>query len=184
MPEISAHQQLLDDVVGYLAEHGIGEISLRTLGSEIGSSHRMLNYHFGSREGLLLEVVQSVEERQRAALAEVASAVGGDLISVARLFWQRLSDPALAPFARLFYEIYGQALQGQPWAAGLLPGAVDDWLEQSLRLFPVYNKTKAGRAKARLGLAVVRGLLLDLLATGDRRRVNDSFEAYLSMLAS
>ena len=39
------------------------------------------------------------------------------------------------------------------------------------------------RAEARLGVAVVRGLLLDLLATGDREAVDAAMERYISAIA-
>jgi hypothetical protein len=42
--------------------------------------------------------------------------------------WQRLADPALWPHERLFLEVYGQMLLGQPHAAPLLDGIVDSWL--------------------------------------------------------
>jgi hypothetical protein len=39
------------------------------------------------------------------------------------------------------------------------------------------------RAEARLGVAVVRGLLLDLLATGEREAVDAAMERYIAALA-
>ncbi|HEY5317026.1 MAG TPA: hypothetical protein VIJ20_03540, partial [Solirubrobacteraceae bacterium] len=39
----------------------------------------------------------------------------------------------------------------------------------------------AARATARLGLAVTRGLLLDLLATGDRAGVDEAMELFFSL---
>lgn len=39
--------------------------------------------------------------------------------------------------------------------------------------------SKTARAEARLAAAVTRGLLLDLLATGDRDGVTEAFERYL-----
>jgi hypothetical protein len=33
-------QQLLERAIGYLAEHGIGDISLRELAAALGTSHR------------------------------------------------------------------------------------------------------------------------------------------------
>jgi hypothetical protein len=37
--------------------------------------------------------------------------------------------------------------------------------------------------QSRLLAAVVRGLLIDLLTTGDRKGVNDAFERYLELAA-
>ena len=71
----SARALLLDAVIAHLGQHGLGDLSLRQLAPAVGTSHRMLIYHFGSKEGLLIAVVQAVEARQRAAL------VGFDLAS-------------------------------------------------------------------------------------------------------
>ena len=60
---------LLGRAIGHFAEHGVGDTSLRALAEAIGTSHRMLIYHFGSREGLLAEVTREVEARQRALLS-------------------------------------------------------------------------------------------------------------------
>ena len=46
---------------------GIGDRSLRDIAAAVGTSHRMLIHHFGSREGLLTEVVRTVEANQRAS---------------------------------------------------------------------------------------------------------------------
>jgi hypothetical protein len=97
--------------------------------------------------------------------------------------WQQLSQPQYAAHQRLFFEMYGQALQGRPGTTGMLEGIVGDWLdpaEELVRAKGVPEET--ARAAARLGLAVSRGLLLDLLATGDREGVDAAMEAYLRVL--
>ena len=62
----SARERLLAAAIEYVSQHGVGEISLRGLAAALGTSHRMLIYHFGSREALLIEVIRTVEEQQRA----------------------------------------------------------------------------------------------------------------------
>ncbi|MDQ4020910.1 MAG: hypothetical protein M3257_04605 [Actinomycetota bacterium] len=47
---------------------------------------------------------------------------------IARRFWRRLADPAMWPHERLFFEMYGRALQRDPCAAPLLDGLVESWL--------------------------------------------------------
>ena len=153
---------------------GVGDPSLRQLAAALGTSHRMLIYHFGSKEGLLVEIVRTVEAAQRQALADLeaeAEAAGGTLADVMRRFWQRLADPSLWPAERLFFELYGQALQGRPHVASFLDGIVTSWLGPATDLARRHGMPEPeARATARLGLAVTRGLLLDLLATGDRAR--------------
>ncbi|MBL7628917.1 TetR/AcrR family transcriptional regulator [Frankia nepalensis] len=177
----SAREALLHATIAYLAEHGIGDVSLRQLAAALGTSHRMIIYHFGSRDGLLVEVVRAMEEQQRAALADLRREPATSAADLGRRMWQRLSDPALAPFERLFFEIYGQALQGRPYAQPLLDGVVDDWLDPLADILTQEGLTPdTARAQARLALATTRGLLLDLLATGDLEGVNQAMEQSLA----
>lgn len=122
--------------------------------------------------------------RPRAALADL-ELDGLDAAGITRAFWQRLSAPDLAQNERLFFEIYGQALQGRPGAVELLEGIVDNWLVPVVALlhrlgFP----DEHAAAQARLGLAVTRGLLLDLLATGDRKACDEAMEQYIRLGAA
>jgi hypothetical protein len=127
-------------------------------------------------------VIRAVEARQREALADLAA--DGDLpvAEQARRMWRRLADPALWPHERLFFEVYGQALQGRPHTAALLDGIVDSWLEPLTALNIAQGLTpERARASARLGIAVTRGLLLDLLATGDRPGTDAAMELFIEM---
>ena len=176
-------QRLLDGAIAYIAGRGLGDLSLRQLAAAIGTSHRMLIYHFGSKEGLLVEVVRAVERQQRDALAELD--LGGDHTDaeLMRQVWKRLADPSLWAHERLFFEMYGQALQRRDHSVQLLDDVVDSWVEpvaaQLRRRLGV--TPAAARADARLRLAVVRGLLLDLLATGDRAGVDRAMERFIQL---
>jgi AcrR family transcriptional regulator len=164
---------LLERVIAYLAEAGVGDRSLRQIAEGADTSHRMLIYHFGSRDGLLVEVVRAVEERQR----EVRAALSGNSPrEMALSFWRTLADPALAPYERLFFELYGAALGGQSSVAPVLDGIVTSWLEDDTMF--------AGlpRAQARMALAFSRGALLDLLATGDRAAVDEMVLEFVNLV--
>jgi AcrR family transcriptional regulator len=176
-----ARERLLSDAVDFIARTGVGELSLRRLAAGIGTSHRMLIYHFGSKEGLLVEVIRTVEDRQRSALAELERDPGNSMGDTIRAMWHRLADPALWPYERLFFEMYGQALQGHPGTTPLLEGIVESWLDLNVALAARLGvPADAARAHARLGLAVLRGLLLDLLATGDRAGADAAIEAFIA----
>ncbi|WP_198663908.1 TetR/AcrR family transcriptional regulator [Jiangella endophytica] len=177
-------ERLLRAAVEYVAANGVGERSLRQIAAALGTSHRMLIYHFGSKEGLFVEVVRSMEDRQRELLAELTAAED-DPIDTARRFWSRLADPELWPHERLFFELYGRALQGDPAALPLLDGIVETWvtaLGASMEQAGV--PPEVARPQARLGVAVARGLLLDLLATGDRAGVDAAMERFVAMYAA
>jgi hypothetical protein len=125
--------------------------------------------------------VKAVEAGQRAFLLQLAAEPGlaaGDGI---RRMWQQLAEPALWPNERLFFELYGQALQGRPGTVGLLDDIVDSWIEPGAAYAIQHGvPTDQARADARLGVAVIRGLLLDLLATGNRPAVDAALERFIA----
>ncbi|MFF7357055.1 MULTISPECIES: TetR/AcrR family transcriptional regulator [Streptomyces] len=174
--------RLVEAAVDHVAAHGIADLSLRRLGAAIGVSHRMLIHYFGSKEQLLVEIVRTSERRQRDLLARILLEPGLSPADVARLLWRQLTDPRLAGQERLFFEICGHALRGRPEAVPVLDGLVTDWLEPLVAAETATGADPAtARNRARLGLATVRGLLLDLLATGDRVGVDAAMEEFLRL---
>jgi AcrR family transcriptional regulator len=176
MTTSQARERLLAAAVEQAMRGGIADLSLRELAAAIGTSHRMLLYHFGSREGLLTAVARAVEEGQRAVVSE-----WGITRANARRLWQHFSDPQLWPAERLFFELYAHALLARPGTEGFLDNAIEPWVAA---LTPAIAKEaglddQTARAEARLAVAVTRGLLLDVLATGDRVAVTEAFERYL-----
>src|SRR3978361_469623 len=103
MAESQARTKLLDAAVAHALESGIADLSLRELASAIGTSHRMLIYHFGSRAGLIVALVRTVEEAQRAFLDDLVADQRLSPADPLRELWRRLADPALWPNERLFF---------------------------------------------------------------------------------
>ena len=181
-PRTDPRQKLLERSIEYVASHGFGELTLRGLAAAIGTSHRMLIHHFGSKEGLWVAIVKEVERRQLALLDEVLPQPDEPIGEAMWSWWKHISDPALWPNERLFFEIYGQALQGRRHTSELLDGIVDSWVEPAAqhsidRGIP----PKVARAHARLGVATTRGLLLDLLATRDVVAVDAAMAAFIEL---
>ena len=158
-----------------------GSSTLRQLAAALGTSHRMLVYHFGSKEGLLTEVVRRSEAEERAFAAQILADRETPPIEQARRIWKQLSEPDLAPRERLFFEVYAQALQGRPHTRELLDEIVDAWLAPLIDV-NLRNGMPRHQAEpaARVALAITRGLLLDLLATGDRKAVDAAMEHFLA----
>lgn len=172
-------ERLLEAAIEHALTAGIADSSLREIAAAIGTSHRMLIYHFGSREGLLVAVTRAVEHGERQRLLEAGSAS----IDPWR-FWQEISDPALWPQERLFFELYAHALRGRPGTEGFLDDIVDSWVGPVVEaMVEAGAEEDTARADARLGVAVVRGLLLDLLATGEREAVDRAFLRFLDAFA-
>lgn len=177
----AAKARLLDAVVEHFSTEGLADQSLRRIAEAAGTSHRMLLYHFGSRDGLLLAVAQAVEARTQERFAAFGAETGERSDEMIRRMWAYLADPQFAPFERLFFALYGRALQGDEAARPLLQGDIEQWLEANAAL-PGAADTgippDVARTHARLGLAVTRGLLLDLLATGDRAGVDAAMDLF------
>jgi len=178
MTSSQARDRLLDAAVEHALSNGIVDLSLREIASAIGTSHRMLIYHFGSREGLLIAVVREVERRERQTLG-----VSDLPLADARHRWDRLADPSLRAQERLFFEIYSHALLGRPGTEGFLEEALDGWISPLTESMIGAGIDEAvARAAARLGLAVTRGLLLDLLGSGDTAGTTQAFDLFTKLL--
>ena len=93
--------------------------------------------------------------------------------------WAYVADPAQADFERLFFALYGRALQGDGSGAPPLHAEPRDLVgRQRGAGGRGRDPLRVARAHARLGLAVTRGLLLDLLATGDRAGTDAALEVF------
>ena len=130
----------------------------------------MLNYHFGSRAGLVAAVVETVEAAQRDLLTELATEIDVP-IELARALWRRTSAPEMRPFVRLFFETV--ALTGGE-------GLTDPWVSLSLEVSDRLG-VASDEDELRLGVAVTRGLLIDVLASDDATQATRAFERYLEM---
>jgi AcrR family transcriptional regulator len=186
MPTETPQDRLLDSVIAHFTQDGLGDQSLRRIADAIGSSHRMLLYHFGSKDGLLLAVAREVEARTQVRVATLAAASSGATDELIRLAWAYVSDPGLADLERLFFALYARALQGDPALGPLLEGDIAGWIDTTETLAQGSGIAVApdmARIHARLGVAVVRGLLLDLLATGEVAEVGDALEAFAGRYA-
>jgi AcrR family transcriptional regulator len=171
----SRRAELLGRLLEYSATHGLSEVSLRPLARAVGSSPRMLLYFFGSKEQLVREVHQHARGMQLDLLAEALEGQS-DRVEAMRALWRWVSDPAHHNLVRFFFESYARSLHDRrgPWA-GFGATSVREWL-------PPVKRVVGSDEEATALLAVLRGLLLDLLATGDAERVDAAFELVLAQL--
>ena len=175
---------LLDRIVDYVYANGVSDLSLRPLAKAVRSSPRVLLYYFKSKEDLIVEIVARARERQRVLFERVG--IGTEKpIDACRAVWSIMSAPKSEPAFRLFFEIYGLALQDPDRYAGFLRGAVDDWLTfiEKPHVAAGHSRVDA-RAIATIVLAGYRGFMLDLCATHDRRRIDRAVDLWLDTLAA
>jgi len=171
---------LLQKVVTFAANGGIAGKSLREIADGVGTSHRMLLYHFGSREGLMAAIVGIVEARQRAAMTSMTAEAGTPRELMMGL-WEQVASPDMRPFVRLFFEVFGLAAQGVAGTEALLDSLTAPWLDDGVAAGSQLG-LRADATAMRLGVAVTRGLLLDLLAGADKRDVTSAYELFVDLL--
>jgi AcrR family transcriptional regulator len=174
-PTSARRTELLELAYAYVRRNGMGDMSLRPLAEDIGSSPRVLLFLFGSKDGL----VQALLERSRAAeveLVEEVRAGSGGVAAAAERIWTWLADPAHRDLLRLWAEGYGRGLvtSDGPWA-DYPRRSVADWLA-------ILAGTGADPVAATAALAVLRGALLDLLATNDAARTTAAVHRALDAL--
>ena len=97
--------------------------------------------------------------------------------------WRQVSDPAVLPFVPLFFEVLGQALQRRPGTEAFLDNLTTPWVDEGLALARTRGDADGlGPADAQLAIAVVRGLLIDLAATGDRDAAGAALARFTALL--
>jgi AcrR family transcriptional regulator len=168
---------LLARIMEFAQREGLADRSLREIATGAGTSHRMLIYHFGNREGLLAAVVGSMEAQQRAAMTALAETVAGPEELMDGI-WKQVSSPAVRPFVRLFFEVFALAARGGPGTAEVLPGLTSSWLADATAVAERLG-IEPDPAMLRLGVAVSRGLLLDLLAGATEEEVNAAHDLFV-----
>ena len=176
-------RELLDAAYGWVLAHGLADMSLRPLAEAIGSSPRVLLYLFGSKDGL----VRALLGRSRADQLRVLESLPDDagLAAVAEGVWRWLSAREHRPLLRLWLEAYSRSVTGEPgpWA-GFAVDTVTDWdLLLAAHQPSSVGSTPEGAAQRALVLAVLRGALLDLLATGDAERTGAAVAIHLRALS-
>ena len=177
--EVSARAQLLERVITFAAAEGIAGKSLREIARGVATSHRMLLYHFGSREGLLAAIVAAIEAQQRAvmvAMAEQAETPRDLMLGL----WEQVSREELRPFVKLFFEVFGLVAQGAPGTEGLRESLTQPWLTDAAEVAKAIGVV-SDPAELRVGVAVSRGLLLDLVAGADYAEVDQAYRRFVDL---
>lgn len=182
--ETGPKERLLAAVLEHVRTSQAPDFSLREVAAAIGTSHRMLIYHFGSRERLLIEVVRAFEAEQTAWLEALLDDDSRPLVERLRELWRSFCAPGMRPREKLFFEVYGYALARSGDTRAFLHELVESWLaplESVAEKIGIAPQTR--RASAGLLLAVTRGLLMSLLASGNLEEVEATMEHFLATYA-
>lgn len=175
-PQPHLKDRLLDACADHALAHGLPD-RLEPLATATGASARMLIYHFGTRDALLRAVLGRARQRQLDTWGALLRARPDEpYTTTLERAWAAITSEDGRPYLRMFGQLRESAEQ-RLWP-DFRRTATTDWLgplEDGLR--------GMGRPElATLVLAVIRGLLMDLDATGDTARADRAFQEFLATL--
>lgn len=188
-PSSARRAELLDLAYQYAVQRGRTDITLRPIAAAIGSSPRVLIYLFGSKDGLIKELLGRSRAEEIALLSELrhsGATARATLLEATLRIWSYLAEEARRPLLRLWLDGYARSLSqpAGPWA-GFARDSVEDWLGLLADVQPAeVRDSAAGLAERTVVLAVLRGALLDLLSTDEETRVTAAVRSLVSQLAA
>jgi AcrR family transcriptional regulator len=176
-------EELLERAYEHVLANGLAGLSLRPLAAAIGSSPRVLLFLFDSKDGLVRALLARARADELALLQRIPPGPEtGDLADVALQVWRWLAADEHRGLLRLWTESYARSLvePNGPWA-GFARETVEQWLALLAQAqTPGRRRSAAGEAQRTFVLALLRGALLDLLATEDARRTTRAVELGLA----
>jgi AcrR family transcriptional regulator len=169
-------------ITDYVLEHGLADLSLRPLAAALGTSTRMLLYDFSSKEDLVMAVLAEVRRRESALLTTHLETTKASAPELIRTIWDWVASPERARFLRLFFEVYVRAMNHPDDYSERGRAMVTDWLDQFGGVLADSSSGQADPVAATLVIAVLRGLVLDRLATGDDIRTDHALERFAELV--
>ncbi|CAN5141842.1 TetR/AcrR family transcriptional regulator [soil metagenome] len=179
--------QIAEAATGYVLEHGLIGLSLRPMAAWIGTSDRMLLYHFGSKDDLVAAVLQVSNDRS--VLEVRALPPAADARSAVRTLWSAMCSTQLERCQRMYVEAAALGLFGQEPYASVVRDANKVWLAALADHLVTSGcpRVRAPRAATLLD-AALSGFLLDLPLDPDdhaqARAVEDLADAVAAVAAS
>jgi len=170
---------LIEKLTDYLVRRGIADLSLRPMAAAVGTSARLLIFHFGTKEHLLTDVLESMQDGLQRSLAELLSLQhGAEDPAPLRLFWDwALKDVNFAQL-RVLYQLQVLAAQDQKSYGRYLKKNSAHWLETVQAMLKPAHRSPL---LATLIVAVFDGLFIEVMSTGDRRRASAAIDEFISM---
>lgn len=173
----------LDPAVQFILDTGLPHLTLRPLAAQLGTSDRMLLYHFGSKEGLVGAVLVRSSELLAATVARALQPPPRRPVDALLKLWALLTSDEMAPYMRLYLELVTAAMRDPDAYAAPVGAITRTWLALTDALL-AGTGAKVPRGAATDALATLDGLVLVQAASGQPidaaptlRRLAKSWEA-------
>ena len=170
-PNAKRRSEWTEAATDYVLEHGLIGLSLRPLAADLGTSDRMLLYHFGSKDELVAAVLRLSNERSTTHLGTLPPST--DLRQAVHDLWDAVRTPEVDRCSRLYVEAAALGLLGQEPYASVVREANDHWTGM---LVAHLVRSGVRRPLARRAVSVIdaafMGFQLDLPLDVDMRARN------------
>lgn len=179
---MSVRETTLANLIELMQADGLGaDPTLRSLADQVGTSHRMLQYHFGTKDALLAEAIVAARQPER---DRIAAQIGSrTFLEMVRELWDFYTDERQSPIHRTFVQILARAV-GDPQAFAFFVTSLDEWVEliRASAIADGYEPDEAA-ALAQLVVSSTRGLLIDRLLVTDVPRIDAAYELLLTTIS-
>ncbi|MBE9110969.1 TetR family transcriptional regulator [Nodosilinea sp. LEGE 07298] len=172
--------ELLEKCLEVAIEAGALDASINAIAKRIGTSGRMLVYHFGSKQELERQVIARLEVRLREQLQSLQNTAVADANTVAEsllAMWQQFTTPEMQGWLKLTMDLNLRAMQGDTETQQFLERETQQWIESLTAL-------TGDEAVARSLFHLFQGATLDFLTTGNAQRGEQSIQSFLATLKS
>jgi AcrR family transcriptional regulator len=174
--------ELAAGALEYVLAEGLVGLSLRPLAAALGTSDRMLVYHFGGKDALVADIVALASDRLAGSLTEPDTAITGpgDLV---RYAWQALAGAGTGGSMRLYLELCVLCLREPGRWTAAQQRIREPWLALLRSALTESGVAAEGvPTLADLVLDTLDGLLLDRMVSPDPDRADAAMAAFADLL--
>ncbi|AIE73570.1 MULTISPECIES: TetR/AcrR family transcriptional regulator [unclassified Synechocystis] len=172
--------ELLEKCLEMAIEAGALDTSINTIAKRIGTSGRMLVYHFGSKQELERQIIARLEVRLREQLQSLQNTAVADADTVAEsllTMWEQFTAPEMQGWLKLTMDLNLRAMQGDVETQQFLDRETRQWIDSLTAL-------TGDEALARSLFHLFQGATLDFLTTGNAQRGEQSIQSFLAPVRS
>lgn len=115
---MNKREDLTQAATDYALDHGLIGLSLRPLAAELGTSDRMLIYHFGSKDELVVAVLATSNERSTAMINAMTPSIS--MRAAVLDLWSTYTERQVLRCQRMYVEAAALGLFGrEPYASSI-----------------------------------------------------------------
>jgi AcrR family transcriptional regulator len=179
-------KQYLDGALDFVLKSGLANLSLRPMAAELGTSARILLYHFKSKEGLVRAILGELNARSQSSFATLtAGEAPSHRGSALQRFWDWAILPANLPYWRLHFELNILAIQNPAEYGRYRQDRAAQWQMLALQSLSGPQRSEPTAAPvATLAIAVFDGLMLELIGGADPQRLTLALDHFISLASN